>query len=92
MPDGSGAAMQNIRDWSVREIARYCRRNLFFAHLTDGADRPDRQPELNDPLPMAKARVIADRNRPSVVFGEVGQFLAVTAAIFLLIVIAISIH
>ena len=84
--------MQIMRDWSVRGFMRYCQRNLFSAHLTDGAEGPGRQPELSDPLPMAKARVIADRNRPSVVFGEVGRFLVVTAAIFLLIVIAISIH
>ena len=81
--------MQNIRDWSVRETARYCRRNLFFAHLTEGADRPDHWPEWT--RPVSEWRVITDGHRLSVLLGEMARFLAITATVYLLVVIVVGI-
>jgi hypothetical protein len=86
-----GASMQSIRDRSMRQILRYCRRNLLFAHLTDKADRRERWPDWAESFEAAKARDVAGGNRLSVALEDVARFLAITAAVYLLVVFVVGI-
>ena len=75
----------------MRQILRYCRRNLFFAHLTDKVDRRDRWPDWTKPFEAVNRRGAADRPKPSVILGEIAQFLAITTAAYLLVIFVVGI-
>ena len=76
----------------MRQILRYCRRNLFFAHLTDKVDRRRiHWPAWTVPFEATKTRDAADSNRPSVVLGEIARFLTITAAVYLLAIFVVGI-
>lgn len=75
----------------MRQFLRYCRRNLFFAHLTGRPERRNCWPAWTEPFDATRTRDAAGSNRLSLVLGEMARFLAITAAVYLLVVFVIGI-